>query len=548
MPPTRERGSRSNANVRKSQDTSKEPVKKETKTVVPVTMVPAIDPSEVQSVERDFLNHLLQRLATHMRREQLETWFRSLDVVRLETAEVEFSVTSQFVRDWLQKNFLALVQKAVDEVDDLLGNDKRHRVLLSSRDEDGWDGLRFAGLDGNRPGMGPAALAADLDVVMDPIRQKLGGDATTSGSRLPTGHPSADPSRAAPNAPARSESGPRLNPNYTFDKFVVGTCNRLAHASAIAIAENPGFAYNPLFVHGNVGLGKSHLLQAICHTITRRTPEARVVYMSCEDFTNAFIGAIQAQRVEEFRRFYRDADVLVIDDVQFLAHKDKTQAEFFHTFNALYDGQRQIVLSSDRPPVEIPTIEERLVSRFKWGLVAEVEAPCFDTRIAIVRRKAQGRGTELPDDVASFLAERVATNIRELEGAVIKVVGIAAITGQPITLQLAETCMRGLPVRNGHVSADDVMNLITSEFAISARELVGKSRTQMVSLPRQVAMYLIREHTENSLEDVGRIFGNRDHTTVLYAVNKIKDRLKRDRTFKDLLESMSNRLMTRGFR
>ncbi|MCA8949907.1 MAG: chromosomal replication initiator protein DnaA [Planctomycetes bacterium] len=536
--------------------------------------------------ERAYLGNVLHNLAGNVRREQLETWFRSLDVVRLDSGEVEFSVTSQFVRDWLQRNFLAPLQQAVVAA----AGGASQRVVLSYREEDGWDSLRFAGLDG--PGGSSTASLAAGAMPSGSVATGAGGSGRSHPIRSDSGHESfgagpdgsnADGSLRAAHGPAESEheyrrepavparlrrsspdvgspdgssragrgpvaAGPRLNPNYTFDKFVVGSCNRLAHASAIAIAENPGFAYNPLFVHGNVGLGKSHLLQAICHTIVRHSPEARVIYMSCEDFTNAFIQAIQDKEVESFRQHYRDADVLVIDDVQFLAHKEKTQDEFFHTFNSLYDNQKQIVLSSDRPPVEIPTIEERLVSRFKWGLVAEVEAPCFDTRKAIVQRKAMGRGTELPDEVASFLAERVATNIRELEGAVIKVVGIAAITGQPITLGLAETCMRGLPVRNGQVSADDVMNLITSEFAISARELTGKSRTQMVSLPRQVAMYLIREHTENSLEDVGRIFGGRDHTTVLYAVNKIKERLQRDRTFKDLIESLSNRLLTRGLR
>jgi chromosomal replication initiator protein len=353
---------------------------------------------------------------------------------------------------------------------------------------------------------------------------------------------------AATGVPTSRRLGNALNPNYTFDRFVVGPCNRLAHASALAIGENPGCAYNPLFLHGNVGLGKSHLLQAICHTVLRRDPKARVLYLSCEDFTNAFIQAIQSHSLDQFRETYRTADVLVIDDVQFLANKDKTQDEFFHTFNALYDAQKQIVLSSDRPPVEIPTVEERLVSRFKWGLVAEVEAPCFDTRVAIVRRKAAGRGIELPEEVARFLAERVATNIRELEGAVIKVVGIAAITEQPITLALAESCIRGMPVRQTQVSTDDIMTLITSEFAITARELTGKSRTQTVSLPRQIAMYLLREHTESSLEDVGRIFGNRDHTTVLYAVNKIKERTQKDKMFKELMDGLGNRLLTRGFR
>jgi chromosomal replication initiator protein len=282
--------------------------------------------------------------------------------------------------------------------------------------------------------------------------------------------------------------------------------------------------------------------------VSRRGQDARVVYLSCEDFTNAFIQAIQHNQLDAFRDYYRHADVLVIDDVQFLANKEKTQDEFFHTFNALYDAQKQIVLSSDRPPVEIPTIEERLVSRFKWGLVAEVEAPCFETRAAIVRRKAMGRGVELPDDVARLLAERVTSNIRELEGAVIKVVGYAGITGQPITLALAESCVRGMPVHHAQVSSEDVMTLVTTEFAITARELIGKSRTQTVSLPRQVAMFLLREHTENSLEDVGRIFGNRDHTTVLYAVTKIRDRSQKDRLFKELLEGLSNRLLTRSFR
>jgi chromosomal replication initiator protein len=282
--------------------------------------------------------------------------------------------------------------------------------------------------------------------------------------------------------------------------------------------------------------------------VLRRDPSARVLYMSCEDFTNAFIQAIQSHQLDQFRELYRSADVLVIDDVQFFANKEKTQDEFFHTFNALYDAQKQIVLSSDRPPVEIPTVEERLVSRFKWGLVAEVEAPCFDTRVAIVRRKAAGRGIDLPEDVASFLADRVTANIRELEGAVIKVVGISAITEQPITLALAESCVRGGPLRHAQVSIDDVMTLITTQFAITARELTGKSRTQTVSHPRQIAMFLLREHTESSLEDVGRIFGGRDHTTVLYAVNKIRERSQKDRLFKELLDGLSSRLVTRTFR
>ena len=511
----------------------------------------------------NLLKQLLGHLVVRVRREQLETWFRSLIVVRADDTELELSVTSQFVRNWLAKNFLSELQAAIDALESPAG---RRRLVLTHRAEDGQDSLRLV----------QTSPADEIERVMRNTQQarvrNIDGAPVPPQMHTAMGHSSIGQSsigQSHPSVPAQpihhhqqsyqqqgyqqATKGQRrignpLNPNYTFDRFVVGPCNRLAHASALAIGENPGHAYNPLFVHGNVGLGKTHLLQAICHTVLRRDPNARVLYMSCEDFTNSYIQAIQAHQIDSFRDYHRGADVLVIDDVQFLANKEKTQDEFFHTFNALFDGQRQIVLSSDRPPVEIPTIEERLVSRFKWGLVAEVETPCVDTRKAIVSNKAAGRGVDLPEDVAQFLAERVTSNIRELEGAVIKVVGFAAITDQPITLALAESCLRGMPTRRTQVTSDDVMALITGEFAITARELIGKSRTQAVSMPRQIAMFLLREHTESSLEDIGKIFGNRDHTTVIYAVNKVRERGTKDRMFKELLDGLSSRLMTRSFR
>ena len=504
---------------------------------------------DASSTNRDHVSHstetlkkVLSHLVTNVRREQLETWFRSLLVLHSEGGEVELSVTSQFVRDWLAKNYLAELQAAVNSATNAAVTGKGPRIVLSFREEDGQDSLRLIQTNAREE----AARLAGRDVA-DEAR----GAASIDGVPTPTQtRTSAVEPVAAPAQPVRSRGrvGNPLNPNYTFDKFVVGSCNRLAHASALAIGENPGHAYNPLFVHGNVGLGKTHLLQAICHTVLRRDPNARVLYMSCEDFTNSYIQAIQSHDIDTFRDYHRGADVLVIDDIQFLANKEKTQSEFFHTFNALFDGQRQIVLSSDRPPVEIPTIEERLISRFKWGLVAEVETPCVETRKAIVSHKAAGRGVDLPEDVAQFLAERVTSNIRELEGAVIKVVGFAAITDQPITLALAESCLRGMPMRRAQVTAEEVMSLITADFAITARELIGKSRTQSVSLPRQIAMFLLREHTENSLEDIGKIFGNRDHTTVIYAVNKIRQRSQKDRMFTETLDNLSSRLMTRSFR
>jgi chromosomal replication initiator protein len=504
---------------------------------------------------------IFTRLFAKIRREQFETWFKSLRICRMDDGEMEFSVTSQFVRDWIQKNHLPTLQ----EVANIDG--KSRKLLLAVRNEDGWDSLAFLGADAtvrlaeNRivEGAEPPRFAEARGVHptgVHPTGVHPTGVHPTGVH--PTGvHPTGvHPIGMPPSGRALGQSvhehklrRAQLNPNYTFDKFVVGSCNRLAHAATLAAGENPGSAYNPLFIHGNVGLGKSHLLQAICQNVMKQTPQARVLYLSCEDFTNTFINAIQSNALDEFRNFHRRVDVLVIDDIQFLANKDKTQDEFFHTFNALYDAQKQIVMSSDRPPVDIPTIEERLVSRFKWGLVAEIEAPCFDTRVAIVRRKAKGRGVDFTEEVANYIAERVTVNIRELEGAVIKVVGVAAITGRPVSLQLAEEALRGVAVtRLALVSVDDVLGLITAEFALSARDLTGKSRTQAVSLPRQIAMFLLREHTEMSLEDIGRIFGNRDHTTVLYAVTKIRDRTQTDRMFKEMLDGLGARLMGRQLR
>ena len=537
----------------------------------------------------DLVESTLHQLLAKVRREQFETWFRSIKVVRVDDGEMEFSVTSQFVRDWIQKNHLATLREVA------AADGATRKVTLSLRSEDGWDSLASLGLQATvRPGGGgfderqglegaDASLASSATHTQaegcspmhnSPTNPGAAADSVVHGSqfgRTNTTDPSVgagspvgsdrmgsreaawsrgDASTGSSAATPSTERTPlQLNPNYTFDKFVVGPCNRLAQASALAIGENPGSAYNPMFIHGNVGLGKTHLLQAICHTVTKRDPSVRVLYTSCEDFTNTFINAIQTASLDDFRNFHRMVDILVIDDVQFLANKQKTQDEFFHTFNSLYDAQKQIVLSSDRPPVEIPTIEERLVSRFKWGLVAEVEAPCFETRVAIVRRKAKSRGAELSDEVSCYIAERVTANIRELEGAVIKVVGVAAITDRPITIDLAEEALRGVAVtRMTQISVDDVIGLITSEFAISARDLTGKSRTQAISLPRQIAMHLLREHTELSLEDIGRIFGNRDHTTVLYGVTKIRDRKQTDRPFKDLLEGLAARLLGRPAR
>jgi chromosomal replication initiator protein len=484
------------------------------------------------------LEQVLLELRQQMRREQFDTWFRGVELGQLTDEEVEFIAPSGFVRDWLNRNYLQTLQGAWLAV---TGKELRVRVSLDQANRDS-EPQGNAG-EALVVESGDEARRTDIHEIMGDAL----GEASTCGGAEGS---SAEVSTTTPLAAAGSRfcSEIPLNHDYTFEQYVVGPCNRLSHAAALAIGQNPGRAYNPLFVHGNVGLGKTHLLQAICHAIKRKPELSRVLYLSCEDFTNRFILSIQMGRLNDFREFYRAADVLVIDDVQFLAGKEKTQDEFFHTFNALYNAHKQIVISSDRAPVEIPTIEERLVSRFKWGLVTDIEVPCFETRLAIVNRKARLRSVELPDEVTHYIAERMTSSIRELEGAVIKVIGIAAITERPISLTLAEEALKGLgAIRPSKILIENIISLITSEFSISARDLTGKGRTQAVSLPRQIGMYLARDHTEHSLEEVGRHFGNRDHTTVLYAVTKIKNRAKSDRMFNELLANLSARLQSGNF-
>ena len=491
------------------------------------------------------LECLLQELRQQMRKEQFDTWFRGVRLGQFTDDEVEFIAPSGFVRDWLNRNYLQCLQKAMKTVS---GKDYCVRVSLASADRP------IAAVEDHVEKTEDARKESIHEIVGDALRgpstgcgqeERTGGVSTVTPQRS---HPQSGNPLSVQGAGSGLFSETPLNQDYTFEQYVVGPCNRLSHAAALAIGQNPGRAYNPLFVHGNVGLGKTHLLQAICHAIKRKPEPSRVLYMSCEDFTNKFILSIQTGRLNDFRECYRSADVLVIDDVQFLAGKEKTQEEFFHTFNALYNSHKQIVISSDRPPVEIPTVEERLVSRFKWGLVTDIELPCFETRLAIVNRKARLRSVELPDDVTQYIAERITTSIRELEGAVIKVIGIAAITDRPISLDLAGEALKGLTTsRRTKISMENIISLITSEFSISARDLTGKGRTQAISLPRQIGMYLARDHTEHSLEEVGRHFGNRDHTTVLYAVTKIKNRAKNDRMFKELLVNLSARLQSGNF-
>jgi chromosomal replication initiator protein len=362
----------------------------------------------------------------------------------------------------------------------------------------------------------------------------------------PAASPSPAPVASAPSSSfmdGATLSRPILNPGNRFESFVVGPCNRFAHAACRGVADRPAVSFNPLFLHGSVGLGKTHLMQAICHHLLDRNPELQILYLSCEEFINHFISALQQGDVNSFRTRYRSADVLIVDDVQMLANKARTQEEFFHTFNALHNARKQIVLSSDAPPQDIPALQERLMSRFKWGLVAEIEPPCFETRVAILRSKAQRDGILLNDDVAKFVAENIENNVRELEGCLTRLQAMAALTNRPIDFQLAREILGSeIQQRNRPVRMDDILAQVTGHYMVKVADLQSKRRSQSIVQPRQVAMYMARKLTEMSLEEIGGYFGGRDHSTVLYSVERVDSRRRVDAEFSALLTELERNI------
>jgi chromosomal replication initiator protein len=339
-----------------------------------------------------------------------------------------------------------------------------------------------------------------------------------------------------------AQTGPfRLHPDYTFNSFVVGPCNRLAHASCIAVSQSPGVIYNPLFLYGNVGLGKTHLLHAICHDARKQNTNISIQFLSCEQFVNGFISAIEKGGLQEFQNLYRTVDVLIIDDVQFLREREQSQEEFFHTFNALYNNRRQIVLTADSAPQDLAALEDRLISRFKWGLVARLDAPSYETRIAIIKKKARLRGLDLPDGVAEMIAEQIKTNIRELEGALTIIYATAQTTNQPITLELARQALGVQEVTiSKNVTLSDIIRMVSDHFDVRITDLQSKKRSQSIALPRQVCMYLARNLTRHSLEEIGGHLGGRDHSTVVHACGKIENLYKSDADFRDRIDQLSN--------
>jgi chromosomal replication initiator protein len=338
-------------------------------------------------------------------------------------------------------------------------------------------------------------------------------------------------------------TGDRLNPKYLFDTFVVGSSNQFAHAAARAVAESPAHSYNPLFLYGGVGLGKTHLLHAIGHQILHRRPELKVSYFTAEQFVNQLINSLRFKSMHSFRERYRSIDVLLVDDIQFLANKERTQEEFFHTFNTLYTSQRQIILSSDSSPRNIPAIEERLRSRFEWGLIADIQAPDLETKVAILRRKADQDGVVLPDDVALFIAYQVKSNVRELEGMLNRVVAFSSLTAKPLSLELAKETLKDiLPDEGRRATAADIIKFVARHYGLKVSEIKSKSNSKQIAFPRQVAMFLCKELTELSYPEIGRQFNDKHHSTVMYSVDKIQKLRATDSELERTLEEMTRHL------
>ncbi|HEX6853053.1 MAG TPA: chromosomal replication initiator protein DnaA [Candidatus Polarisedimenticolaceae bacterium] len=360
--------------------------------------------------------------------------------------------------------------------------------------------------------------------------------------REPSAAPSA-PQPAAMTAPAVEHATPAFNPRYTFEKFVVSSCNQFAHAAAMAVSEQPTRTYNPLYVYGGVGLGKTHLMQAIGNHLATKRRNVRMRYISTEHFMNELINAIRFEKTLEFKERYRSVDLLLIDDIQFLAGKERTQEEFFHTFNALYDAQKQIVITSDCPPREIPTLEDRLRSRFEWGLIADIQPPDLETKVAILRKKAEAEGSRLPDDVALYIASSTKSNIRELEGSLIRVVAYASMSGREISLDLAKDTLKDVrPTEAPGVTVEAIQKTIANHFNIRVSELRSKNNSQTIAFPRQIAMYLCKQMTPCSLPEIGRRFGGKHHSTVIHAIQKIEGKRAKEKEFDRLIEHFSTAL------
>jgi len=437
-------------------------------------------------------NDILSRVETKVNRHSYYTWFKPTSFIGERGEKLTVRVPNGLFRDWLTKHYAGVINEAVSEI---------HR-----------EGIHIAFL-----------TAVEAEKALEPAKTEL--EASPS--------PPPDQEKPPISTPRRG-----LSPRYTFDRFVVGPSNQFAHAASLAVAEAPSRSYNPLFLYGGVGLGKTHLMHAIGQYLHDQSPNLKLTYISSERFMNEMINAVRYDRILEFRERYRSMDVLLVDDIQFLAGKEGTQTEFFHTFNSLHDAQKQIVISSDCPPHEIPALEERLRSRFEWGLIADIQPPDLETKVAILKKKAGAEGVPLANDVALYIAGGIKSNIRELEGLLIRLIAYASLTGTKISLSLAKEVLKDLLDRdNQTITIEMVQKFVANHYKLKIADLKSRNNSRTVTLPRQIAMYLSKSLTNASLPQIGKSFGGKHHSTVIHSVRKIDERCKRDRDFHTLINS-----------
>ncbi len=442
----------------------------------------------------------LERIRAETKKPIYETWFKNLSLVGIDDDVIRVGTPNQFVKEWIE------------------GSDLIHTLALALRHTYEQD------------------LTPELVLTDQPE-----DESEERAVAPPSPPPAPEPAPALGGPLLEQDSSVQLKNDYTFDSYIVGPNNRLAHAASLAVAESPGQTYNPLFIHSAVGLGKTHLLQGVCHTLLSRDVGRRtkILYLSCEDFVNRFIEAVKDGELEQFRYKYRNVDVLVIDDIHFLADKERIQEEFFHTFNTLYNAQKQIILSADCAPSEIPTLEDRLVSRFKWGLVARIDPPEFETRAAIIKQKAEAKNCRLDDDVVNFMASHIDSNIRELEGAINRLVGTSSLMNRPVDLAFAQQVLADIVGSDlARVSMKDICDVVVDRLKVKLSDMQSKKRTKRVTFPRQLCMFLARELTDLTLADIGAHFGGRDHTTVIYAIERIQERTQKDPEVAHLVEEL----------
>ncbi|MDQ0209141.1 chromosomal replication initiator protein DnaA [Alkalicoccobacillus murimartini] len=442
----------------------------------------------------DLWERVLSEMEKKVSKPSYETWLKSTKATVIQNDIITVTAPNEFARDWLEDHYASLTS---DTIEELTGSRLAPKFVIPQN-----------------------ASADDLLVEQPP-------------KKIPQ-----------PDAADDISSRTMLNGKYTFNTFVIGSGNRFAHAASLAVAEAPAKAYNPLFIYGGVGLGKTHLMHAIGHYVMEHNPRANVVYLSSEKFTNEFINSIRDNKAVNFRNKYRNVDVLLIDDIQFLAGKEQTQEEFFHTFNALHEESKQIVISSDRPPKEIPTLEDRLRSRFEWGLITDITPPDLETRIAILRKKAKAENLDIPNEVMLYIANQIDTNIRELEGALIRVVAYSSLINKDMNADLAAEALKDI-IPNSKpkmLTITDIQKLVGDYYQVKLDDFKAKKRTKSVAFPRQIAMYLSRELTDSSLPKIGSEFGGRDHTTVIHAHEKISRLLGTDEDLQQKVQAITEQL------